>query len=118
MFFEARRDTPQSLDFIEEVLEVGAFLIEGLGEAMANLAADHVGNVRCRALGLDPVSDPIRVVILVAGNDARGHVVKAGRTLSVCRSDVFAVAGGVETLCGTAQMTLMRLADRPDGPAD
>ena len=49
---------------------------------------------------------------------ARGHVVKAGRTLTVCRSDVFGVAGGVETLCGTAQMTLMRLADRPDGPAD
>jgi uncharacterized protein (TIGR00369 family) len=49
---------------------------------------------------------------------ARGHVVKAGRTLTVCRSDVFGVAGGVETLCGTAQMTLMRLADRPDRPAD
>ncbi len=49
---------------------------------------------------------------------ARGHVVKAGQTLSVCRSDVFGVAGDVETLCGTAQMTLMRLADRPDGPAD
>ncbi len=49
---------------------------------------------------------------------ARGHVVKAGRTLTVCRSDVFGIAGGVETLCGTAQITLMRLADRPDAPAD
>lgn len=49
---------------------------------------------------------------------ARGHVVKAGRTLSVCRSDVFGVAGGAEKLCGTAQMTLLRLADRPDGPAE
>jgi len=45
---------------------------------------------------------------------ARGHVIKAGRTLSVCRSDVFGVS---ENLCGTAQMTLMRLADRSDGPA-
>ena len=49
---------------------------------------------------------------------ARGRDIKSGRTLTVCRSDVFGVAGGAKKLCGTAQVTLMRLADQPDGPAD
>jgi uncharacterized protein (TIGR00369 family) len=32
---------------------------------------------------------------------ARGRVVKASRTLTVCAADVFAVDGGKETLCAT-----------------
>jgi uncharacterized protein (TIGR00369 family) len=39
---------------------------------------------------------------------ARGQVVRAGRTLTVARIDVFAVASGVETLCAAAQQTLIR----------
>lgn len=48
---------------------------------------------------------------------SRAHVIKAGRTLSVSRADVFAVAGGAEVLCATAQVTLMRLAGRADTPS-
>jgi hypothetical protein len=40
MFFEARRDTLEVLDFVKEALDVVAFLVEGLGEAMANLTVD------------------------------------------------------------------------------
>lgn len=40
---------PEGLDLVEEAFDVVAFLGEGLGEAMVNLAADLVGNVRCRA---------------------------------------------------------------------
>lgn len=32
---------------------------------------------------------------------ARGRVVKAGKSLSVCAADVFAVENGAETLCAT-----------------
>ena len=39
---------------------------------------------------------------------ARGEVVRAGRTLTVARIDVFAVSAGVETLCAAAQQTLIR----------
>jgi uncharacterized protein (TIGR00369 family) len=40
---------------------------------------------------------------------ARGRAVKSGRTLSVCRSDVFAIDKGEETLIATALFTLMQL---------
>lgn len=38
---------------------------------------------------------------------ARGEVVKSGRTLTVVRSEVFAVADGVETLCAAGMGSLM-----------
>jgi uncharacterized protein (TIGR00369 family) len=48
---------------------------------------------------------------------ARGQVIKPGRTLTICRSDVFAVKQGVESLCATALVTLMQLPGKPDTPA-
>lgn len=48
---------------------------------------------------------------------ARARVLRPGRTLSVTRSDVFAIQGGEETLCAAAQVTLMRLPGRADAPA-
>jgi acyl-coenzyme A thioesterase PaaI-like protein len=48
---------------------------------------------------------------------ARARVVRAGRTLTVCQVEVFAVKDGAENLCATMQQTVMRLADRPDVPA-
>jgi len=49
---------------------------------------------------------------------ARGEVVRPGRTLTVARSDVFAVDdGGAETLCATMLQTLMCLAAAPHRPA-
>ena len=45
---------------------------------------------------------------------ARARVLKPGRTLSICRPEVFVVKKGVRTLCATALMTLMALHGRPD----
>ena len=47
---------------------------------------------------------------------ARGQVLRGGRTLFVCRADVFARRGGGETLCATMQQTLVRMTGRPDLP--
>ncbi len=47
---------------------------------------------------------------------ARGAVVRPGRTLTICKSEVFVVADGRETLCATALETLICLAGRSDGP--
>ena len=47
---------------------------------------------------------------------ARGTVLRAGRTLFVCRADVFAQSGGAETLCASLQQTVMRMTGRPDLP--
>ncbi len=48
---------------------------------------------------------------------ARAEVIRAGRNLSVCRSDVLAVKDGAEKLCASALATYMTLLDRPDTPA-
>ncbi len=45
---------------------------------------------------------------------ARGEVVKAGRTLTVTRGEVIAVADGRETVCALMQQTLMRIVGRDD----
>ncbi len=39
---------------------------------------------------------------------ARGRVVKPGRTLTICRSDVYAGDNDAETLCATALLTMMQ----------
>ena len=47
----------------------------------------------------------------------RGAVLRPGRTLTVCRADVFAVKDGHEKLCATALCTLMTMAGKSDGPS-
>ncbi len=47
---------------------------------------------------------------------ARGHVIKPGRTLTVCQSDVSVVRDGEEKRCAVALITLIRLAGKPDSP--
>lgn len=44
----------------------------------------------------------------------RAEVLKSGRTLTICRSEIFVVKNGVEKLCAAAQATLIELANRPD----
>ncbi len=45
----------------------------------------------------------------------RSNVIKNGRTLKICRSDVFVVKNGEEKLCAAAQLTVMELRKRSDG---
>lgn len=39
----------------------------------------------------------------------KGQVLKYGKTLTVCRADVFIVKDGVEKLCAAAQLTMIEL---------
>jgi uncharacterized protein (TIGR00369 family) len=48
---------------------------------------------------------------------ARGWVARAGRTLTVCRGEAYAVTGGEEKLIATALETLIQLEGRPDIPS-
>ena len=45
---------------------------------------------------------------------ARGQVIRAGRTLTVCRADVFIVKDGAEKICATSLATIISLA--PNAP--
>ena len=49
---------------------------------------------------------------------ARGTVLRPGRTLTVAESNIYAVAGGEESLCAIALATMMCLHGKSDGPAD
>jgi uncharacterized protein (TIGR00369 family) len=44
---------------------------------------------------------------------ARGEVIRAGRTLTVCRADVFVVKDGLEIICATSLATIISLAQSP-----
>jgi len=44
----------------------------------------------------------------------RSQVFKYGKTLTICRSDVFVVKDGIEKLCAAAQSTLIELQNRKD----
>lgn len=46
---------------------------------------------------------------------AKAQVLKYGKTLTICRSDVFVVKNGVEKICAAAQVTLIELSNRKDG---
>lgn len=39
----------------------------------------------------------------------RGHVVKSGKTLTICRSDIYIISQNREKLCAIAQSTLIQL---------
>jgi len=45
---------------------------------------------------------------------ARGRVVRAGRTVTVCQADAFMRTGAAETLIATMLATMMTVLDRPD----
>ena len=66
MRFEARGDTAEMLDPVEELFDEVAFLIERIGKAMLFLAVGLVGYVRRRALCLDPLAQPIAVIGFIA----------------------------------------------------
>jgi len=49
---------------------------------------------------------------------SRAQVIKPGRTLTICRPEVFVVKNGAQTLCAIALMTLMALHEKPDRPGE
>jgi hypothetical protein len=49
---------------------------------------------------------------------ARGHVLKPGRTLTVCAGDFVAVADGAEKTVATMLATMIMIQGRPDVSGD
>lgn len=49
---------------------------------------------------------------------ARAVVERAGKSIYVCRGEVFAVADGVEKICAVTLATVMALPGRSDGPRE
>jgi uncharacterized protein (TIGR00369 family) len=81
--------------------------------------ADSAGG--CAAFTLFPentsvltVEDKINLLAPALGDhiEALGTVLKSGRTLTVCRLEVFGVQGRQRTLVATGQQTLIRVSGR------
>lgn len=45
---------------------------------------------------------------------ARSHVVRAGRTITVCQAEAFMIVEGAENLVASMLATVMTIRDRPD----
>ncbi len=83
--------------------------------------ADNAAGFAATSL-FDARSEPLTVefkisLVAPARGDAliaRGRVIKSGRTLTTCRSDVFGLADDAETLVATGLVTIMRLEGLSD----
>jgi uncharacterized protein (TIGR00369 family) len=45
---------------------------------------------------------------------ARGSIIRSGKTLKICRGDIFIVNDGAEQLCATTLATIMVLTGKPE----
>ena len=111
--------------------EIGLDYDEGLSQqhgyfhgGVIGTLADNAGGYAAFSLmaaGMTVLTVEYKLNIVAPGRGerliARGQVLRPGRTLTVTRSDVYAVAGGAETLCATMLQTLMCLAAAPHRPA-
>ena len=93
-----------------ELTQQNGFMHGGVIAALADVAGGYAAFTLFEA-GADILTVEIKInyVTLAAGKAliARGEVIKSGRTLTIVRSEVFAVKDGVETLCAAGQGSLM-----------
>jgi uncharacterized protein (TIGR00369 family) len=111
--------------------EIGLAYDEGLSQqhgyfhgGVIGTLADNAGGYAAFSLmtaGMTVLTVEYKLNIVAPGKGerliARGQVLRPGRTLTVTRSDVFAVDGGQEKLCATGLQTLMCLDPAPHRPA-
>ena len=93
-----------------ELTQQNGFMHGGVVAALADVAGGYAAFTLFEA-GADILTVEIKInyVAPAAGEAliARGEVIKSGRTLTIVRSEVFAVKDGVETLCAAGQGSLM-----------
>lgn len=98
------------LDFKPELTQQIGYFHAGIMSTIADNAGGYAALTLTPA-GKEVLTVEYKINFLVPGKGealiARGQVLKAGRTLIVCRSDVFNVNQGEESLAATAIVTLM-----------
>ena len=109
-----------ALPIVPAISQQHGFAHAGAVAAIADSAADYAGLTLMPAgAGVLTVEFKINLLAPAAGHSliARGHVVKAGRTLIVTTADVVAVTDGRERLCAHLTATLMVITGR-EGVSD
>lgn len=106
-----------ALDYRPELNQQHGFFHAGVTSAIADSASGYAA-YSLFAPGSEVLTTEFKINLLNPARGesllAEGRVIKPGRTLTVCRSDVFALAAGKRTLVATALLTMMQL-DWPRG---
>lgn len=109
-----------AMPYAEAVAQQHGYFHGGAMGAIADSAAGYAGFSLMPA-GASVLTVEYKMNIVAPGRGerliARGQVIRPGRTLTVARADVVAVADGAETLCATVLQTLMCLAGAAHRPA-
>lgn len=104
------------LPFRTDLTQQHGFLHAGIVGAIADSAAGYAAYTLMPAeAAVLSVEYKLNLMAPASGEAfvARGRVKKAGRTLTVCTADVFALRDGQERLVATMQATMMKVVDRP-----
>ena len=107
------------LPFREDLCQQHGFFHAGVTSTIADSAGGYAAFTLFPAgSSVLTVEFKINLLAPAAGERLRavGHVVRAGRRLTVCDVDVFAEAAGRATLCAKLVQTLICLEDSPDRP--
>ena len=102
-----RPDLTQQHDFLHAGVVTSA-LDSACGYAAFSLMPEGVGVLS--------VEFKINLLAPARGEEliARGRVVRAGRTITVCQADASMISGGIESPVATMLATMMTVRDRPD----
>jgi uncharacterized protein (TIGR00369 family) len=112
-------ETEITLPFREDLTQQHGFLHAGIVTTIADSACGYA------AFSLMPPDAAVLTVeykvslLAPARGDAlvaRGRVIRAGRTLTVCVGEVVALSDGAEKAVATMLATMMTLRERPDLP--
>jgi len=101
-----------SMPFKPELTQQRGFFHAGGLSSIADSAGGYAG-LTMHPTGDDVLTVEFKLNLLNPAQGARllteGHVIKAGRTLTICRLEVFAETEGSRTHCATGQQTLIRV---------
>ena len=108
------------LPFRADLTQQHGYVHAGIVGTIADSAGGYAGYSLMPA-GSSVLSVEYRIHLLAPADGerfvARGQVVRAGKTLTVCELKVEALKGGARTTCAYGTQTLICLPARPDGPA-
>ena len=101
---------PLQPDFLQQMGNVHGGIVGALADSAAGYAALTLLDSHLEVV---TVEYKINFVAPAFGEllIGRGKVVRAGRTLQVCVAEIYAVKGGIETLCAYMTTTMMAVPD-------
>lgn len=106
--------------FRPELTQQHGFFHAGVSGAIADSASGYAAYTLTDRQSMDrsllTVEYKLNLVAPAQGEwlVTRAEVIRNGKTLKVCRADVFGVKDGVETLCAVTLSTIMTMFDRKD----